>query len=114
MYSAAFIFEPGVYDERFHALDALIERAARETPGFLGAETWRSVDGARSNATYYWASEDALQAFSANPHHQEAKRQYRQWYRGFHIVIAQVMRSYGDGAFEHFTPNERAQALPMS
>ena len=33
MYSAAFIFEPGTYDDRFHALDALIEQAARETPG---------------------------------------------------------------------------------
>ena len=29
MYSAAFIFEPGTYDERFHTLDALIEEAAR-------------------------------------------------------------------------------------
>lgn len=109
MYSAAFIFEPGVYDERFHALDALIEQAARETPGFLGAENWHSADGTRTNATYYWETEEALRAFSANPHHLEAKRQYREWYRGFHIVIAQVMRSYGDGAFDHFTPNQRAQ-----
>lgn len=111
MYSAAFIFEPGTYDERFHALDALIEQAARETPGFLGAETWRSDDGARRNATYYWETEDALRAFSANANHLEAKRMYRAWYRGFHIVIGQVIRSYGDGAFDHITPNQRAAAL---
>ena len=110
MYSAAFIFEPGTYDERFHALDALIEQAARETPGFLGAETWRSDDGTRRNATYYWSTEEALRAFSANPHHLEAKRQYQAWYRGYHIVVAQVLHSYGDGAFAHLTPNQRQPA----
>ena len=114
MYSAAFIFEPGVYDDRFHALDALIEQAARETPGFLGAENWCSDDGTRRNATYYWATEEALRAFSANPHHLEAKRQYRDWYKGFHIVIAQVLHSYGDGAFAHATPNQRQPAPPQN
>ena len=54
MYSAAFIFEPGQYDDRFHALDALIESAARANPGFLGSENWQSADGKRINATYYW------------------------------------------------------------
>ena len=42
MYSAAFIFEPGTYDARYHALDALIEEAAHATPGYLGAESWKS------------------------------------------------------------------------
>jgi hypothetical protein len=41
MYSAAFIFEPGTYDERFLALDAQIEAAAQSNPGFLGRETWQ-------------------------------------------------------------------------
>jgi len=110
MYCAAFIFEPGIYDERFHALDALIEEAAQATPGYLGAETWRSPDGTRSNATYFWDNQEALRAFSAHPKHLEAKRQYTQWYKGFHIVISQVLRSYGDGAIAHITPNERARA----
>lgn len=65
MFSAAFIFEPGTYDERFHTLDAQIEAAS------------------------------------------EAKRQYQQWYKGFHIVISEVIRSYGDGALDHITPNAR-------
>ncbi len=33
MYSAAFIFEPGVYDNSFHALDALAgQPAAQDGP----------------------------------------------------------------------------------
>lgn len=110
MYSAAFIFEPGAYDERFHALDALIEEAALATPGYLGAETWRSQDGARVNATYFWETEESLRAFSAHPRHLEAKSQYTRWYKGFHIVISQVLRSYGDGTITHITPNQRKRA----
>jgi heme-degrading monooxygenase HmoA len=109
MFSAAFIFEPGQYDERFHALDALIESAARANPGFLGSETWHSADGVRVNATYYWTDLASLKIFSNDPKHLEAKSQYRQWYKGFHIVISEVIRSYGDGGFEHFTPNSRAE-----
>lgn len=64
MYSAAFIFEPGGYDEEFHRLNDLIDEAARATPGFLGAESWHSPDGKKVNATYYWDNMDALKAFS--------------------------------------------------
>ena len=38
MYSAAFIWEPGIYDAEFHRLNALIEEVARSLPGFLGVE----------------------------------------------------------------------------
>ena len=107
MFSAAFIFEPGNYDERFLALDASIEAAALATPGYLGRETWQSEDAKRFNATSYWTDLEALAAFSKNPDHQEAKRNYQLWYRGFHIVIAEVIRSYGDSAFSHITPNDR-------
>ena len=110
MYSAAFIFEPGVYDTRFHELNALIDRAAKATLGYLGAESWRSANGKVANATYYWESLEALRSFSSHPDHLEAKRQYSRWYHGFHIVISQVIRSYGDGVLEHITPNERARA----
>ena len=110
MYSAAFIFEPGVYDARFHELNALIDVAAKATPGYLGAESWRSPNGKVANATYYWESLEALKRFSSHPDHLEAKRQYSRWYDSFHIVISQVIRSYGDGVLEHITPNERARA----
>jgi len=112
MFSAAFIFEPGTYDARFHQLNALIDAAARATIGFLGTESWRSPDGTRSNATYYWASLEALREFSRHPSHVEAKREYQRWYRGYHIVVSEVIRSYGDGTLAHITPDSRAERVP--
>jgi heme-degrading monooxygenase HmoA len=109
MYSASFIFEPGAYDDKFLALDALIQTAANETVGYLGQESWASADGNKRNAMYYWSSLDSLKEFSTHPKHLEAKRQYQQWYLGFHIVISEVLKSYGDGAFAHITPNQRAR-----
>jgi heme-degrading monooxygenase HmoA len=114
MYSAAFIFEPGTYDERFLTLDALIEAAAQANPGYLGRETWQSKDGKKFNATYYWTDLESLKVFSANPQHLEAKRNYQRWYKGFHIVISQVIRSYGDGALAHITPNQRSKPAKSS
>lgn len=108
MYSAAFIFRPGNYDEEFHRLNALIDAAALATSGYIGAETWHSADGKTLNATYYWTSMEALRSFSRHPQHLEAKKQYSRWYDGYHIVISEVLKSYGDDAIEHFTPNSRA------
>ena len=110
MYSVAFIYEPGQYDAEFHRLNDLIDAVARAMPGFLGAESWRSPDGKRSNACYYWSDLDSLSEFAVHPAHQEAKRQHKRWYDGYHIVISEVVRSYGDGAFAHLTPNERQRA----
>jgi heme-degrading monooxygenase HmoA len=110
MYSASFIFEPGTYDDKFHELDALIEAAANATVGYLGFESWKSPDGLKSNAIYYWQTLESLKEFASHPKHLEAQRQYKRWYKGFHIVIAEVIRSYGDGALSHITPNERAGA----
>lgn len=107
MYSAAFIFKPGTYDAEFRRLNDLIDAAARATPGYLGAESWISPDGCSRNATYYWESLAALQAFSRDPHHLEAKQHYARWYDGYHIVVSEVVRSYGDGTIPHLTPDQR-------
>ena len=107
MYSASFMFEPGTRDNEFHRLNRLIERAAAATPGFLGSESWHAPGGGRVNATYYWETLEALRAFSAHPDHLEAKRRYKSWYGGYHVVISEVLHSYGDGAFEHPTPDTR-------
>ena len=107
MYSASFIFVPGDYDDEFHRLNDLIDAAALATEGYLGAESWYSKDGETVNATYYWETLDALGEFSRHPQHLEAKKQYRRWYKTYHIVVAEVIRSYGDGGIEHFTPNDR-------
>lgn len=103
MISAAFIWEPGTYDAEFDALNALIEEAAAAIPGFLGVETWTSDDGRRKNATYYWDNADSLRLLSVHPKHLEAKRRYAQWYDGYHVVIAEVVKTYGDAAFPHIT-----------
>lgn len=110
MYSAAFIFKPGNYDDEFHRLNELIDQAANATEGYLGAETWHSQDGKVLNATYYWESLEALREFSLNSHHLEAKKQYSRWYDGYHIVVSEVIRSYGDETIPHLTPNDRNRA----
>ena len=51
MYSAAFIYQAGEYDDDFHALNDAIDRIARASDGFLGHESWVSADGATRNAT---------------------------------------------------------------
>ncbi len=107
MYSAAFIFRPGQYDEEFHRLNELIDSAAKATAGYLGRESWQSPDGKTLNATYYWESIDALAAFSSNEYHLEAKKNYSRWYEGYHIVVAEVIRSYGDRTIAHPTPYDR-------
>lgn len=109
MYCASFIWEPGRYDDEFHRLNAAIEQVARSLPGYLGVEAWQAADGARRCANYYWTDLDTLQAFSVHPTHQEAKRQYSRWYDGYHIVVSQVIRSYGDGGFPHITPDGRGR-----
>lgn len=109
MYSASFIYEVKGLDDEYHRLDQLIEEVAHALPGFLGAEVWHSSDGKRNNAIYYWKDLDTLKAFSEHPRHMEAKRQYARWYAGFHIVISEVIRSYGDAAFGHITPDQRQE-----
>ncbi len=107
MYSVAFIFEPGKYDDEFHQLDDLILEVAESMDDYVGKEAWQSSDGKRLNSTYYWKNEESIKAFSSHPKHVEAKRQYAKWYNGYHIVVSKVERSYGDNAFEHITPNVR-------
>ncbi len=109
MLSAQFIFETSTLDEEFFTLDALIDDAARENEGFVGKDNWVTEDGSRRNSIYYWNDEQSLRAFAMHPKHLEAKRRYQDWYSGFHIVISEVKKSYGDSAFTHVTPNSRAR-----
>ncbi len=109
MYTAAFLYEPGNYDAEFHRLNEQIRTIASSMPGYLGMESWRSEDGALKNATYYWASLEELRAFSVHPLHMEAKSKASRWYSAYQVVIAEVVRSYGNGALPHFTPNDRAR-----
>lgn len=109
IWSVAFIFEPGDYDEDFHALDTLIQEVAESMEGYIGRESWQSGDGRTLNSTYYWKDEASIRAFSSHPRHLEAKRQYARWYKGYHIVVAEIQRTYGDGGIAHITPNQRTK-----
>jgi heme-degrading monooxygenase HmoA len=108
MISAAFIWEPGQYDAEFDALNAVIESVAVQTTGYIGVELWNSEDGKRFNATYYWRDMQGLRELAAHPRHLEAKQRYAQWYLGYHVVLAEVVKTYGDGAFAHLTAAPRA------
>jgi heme-degrading monooxygenase HmoA len=108
MYSASFMWEPGTYDADFQRLNKIIDDVARSLPGFIGIESWQNVDGSRRNAVYYWDSLGTLKTFSSHPVHLEAKKQYAKWYKGYHIVVAEILRSYGDDRIAHITPNSRS------
>ena len=106
MISATFLWEPGGSDAEFERLNAAIDAVARANPGFVAAESWQATAGSRRAVVYYWRDDASLHEFARDPVHAEAKRQYARWYRGYHVVIAEVVRSYGDGAFAHLTPTD--------
>ena len=47
------------------------------------------------------SKEEALQQLVEHPLHRAAKDLQGRWIRGYHITIAQVLRSYGDGGIAH-------------
>ena len=114
MLTASFIFTETELDDEFFRLDGLIAQAAEETDGFLGKENWFSEDRKTRSSIYYWDNHLAFKAFSAHPSHLEAKTQYEKWYGGFHVVISEVTKSYGDGALDHITPNNRPAKRPKT
>lgn len=108
IYTSTFTFAWGEVGEEFHALDQRIADAAKSIPGYLGEEAWENTSGLVSNV-YYWDSMQALQALMAHPAHIEAKRRQAEWLKGYHVVIAQVQGSYGDGGITHPLAQVRMQ-----
>lgn len=96
MYSSTFIFKAGQYDEEFHRLDASIAETARTIPGYLGEETWENAGAGLIQNVYYWESEEALRQLMQHPAHLEAKSKQARWLDGYRVVIAKVIRTYGD------------------
>lgn len=101
MYSSTFTFATRQFDDAFHALDQAIAEAARATPGYLGEEAWENPANGLVCNVYYWASLEALQALMRHPVHLAAKQRQAEWLSGYHVVIAQVVGSYGDGRITH-------------
>lgn len=101
MYTATFTFAQGEYDDEFHALDGAIAEVARGIPGYLGEEAWENPATGLVSNVYYWETLDALQQLIRHPAHIEAKQKRAKWIKGYQIVVAQVLRTYGDGAVPH-------------
>jgi len=101
MYTSTFTFAKGPFDDAFFALDAVIAQVAKSIPGYLGEETWENPHNGLVANVYYWDSLDALQALVNHPSHIAAKMRQGQWLAGYQVVIAEVVRAYGDGAIEH-------------
>lgn len=103
MYSATFIFDKKQFDDDFYRLDESIALFAKQTTGYLGEESWENPQTGRVSNVYYWETMDGLQELMKLPQHLEAKSKSANWLSGYQVVIAQVMRAYGDGTFEHPT-----------
>ena len=104
MFSSTFIFAKQQFDDEFHRLDQAIAEAARAAPGFLGEEAWENPSTGLISNVYYWESLEALQRLIDHPRHQEAKSKQGQWLAGYQVVIAQVIRMYGDNKLSALLP----------
>lgn len=104
MYSSTFIFATRQLDERFHRLDQEIAAAAKAIPGYLGEEAWENPATGLVSNVYYWDSLEALQQLVQHPRHLEAKAGQGQWLAGYQVVIAQVLRTYGDAGLTQLLP----------
>ncbi len=101
MYSSTFIFATKQFDDDFHRLDQAIAAAAKNIPGYLGEETWENtVTGLVSNV-YYWETLESLQVLMQHPTHLEAKAAQSKWLDGYQVIVAQVLRTYGDSRLGH-------------
>lgn len=101
MYTSTFTFAKGDYDAEFFALDERIAEVARAIPGYLGEEAWENATTGLISNVYCWNSMEALQQLMGHPAHREAKQAQARWLKGYQVVIAQVVRSYGDGGIAH-------------
>ena len=101
MYTSTFTFAKGEFDDEFHVLDGVIAQIARSITGYLGEESWENPATGLVSNVYYWKTMDALQELMAHPAHVAAKQRQALWLKGYQVVIAQVVRSYGDGGIPH-------------
>jgi heme-degrading monooxygenase HmoA len=112
MFSSTFIFAKQGFDDEFHRLDEAIAQAARATPGYLGEEAWENASTGLVSNVYYWASLEALQQLIQHPTHLQAKSKQGQWLAGYQVVIAQVIRMYGDNKLSALLPVTQAGPDP--
>ena len=101
MYTTTFTFAKGEFDDEFYAMDDTIAQVAKSIPGYLGEESWENPSTGLISNVYYWETMDALQALVKHPTHMAAKQRQAKWLKGYQVVIAQVISTYGDGGIAH-------------
>lgn len=101
MYSATFTFAKGEYDDEFYRRDQSIAEVAKSIPGYLGEEAWENPASGLISTVYYWETLEGLQQLIEHPMHLAAKQRQGRWLNGYHVTIAQVLKSYGDGGIAH-------------
>jgi hypothetical protein len=106
MLSATFLFTKKQYDDEFNRLDGLIDAAVKANPEYRGKDSWDNAEKGLRCVVYYFETRAGLDALRSLAVHREAKAQYAKWYGGYHVVVAEVLESYGDGTIDHPTPNQ--------
>ncbi len=101
MFTATFTFAKGNFDDAFLQLDAAIAAVAQSLPGYLGEEAWENPATGLVSTVYYWQTMEALQALMQHPAHLAAKARQAEWLQGYQVVVAEVVRVYGDGRIAH-------------
>lgn len=101
MFAATFTFAKAEYDDEFHRRDLAIAEAARSIPAYLGEEAWENPASGLISTVYYWETLAGLQQLIEHPIHVDAKQRQGRWLKGYHVTIAQVLESYGDGGIAH-------------
>ncbi len=95
MFSSTFIFAKKEFDDEFHELDGIIADAAKSIPGYIGEECWESPTTGLTSNVYYWENLEALDKLMKHPKHQEAKLKNMRWLESYKVVIAEVVKEYG-------------------
>lgn len=98
MVTASFIFKQTTADTAFHDLNDRIRDIALSAEGFLGRKAWQGENGMEA-VVYYWRSMEDLDRFRKDATHKLAKSRYREWYAGYRVEIAEVIRLSGDDLF---------------
>ncbi|WP_227287690.1 hypothetical protein [Boseongicola sp. H5] len=107
MLQATFMFRPGQIDAEFDVLNAQISARAEQIDGFVGEESWRFPKGDLRLAVYYWSDREGLDRFVRDAVHVKAKGRQSQWYNGYHVIVSQIVSTYGDGKLPHVTGDWR-------
>jgi heme-degrading monooxygenase HmoA len=84
------------HDDDYAAMAELMERTARQQPGFLDIVSVRDPATRQGITVAYFADEESVRAWKDHPEHREAQRRGRvEFYEQYHVTVAEVGREYG-------------------